>query len=143
MYETLQKATLDKIFVLMAEYAADPRNNKIDLGVGVYKVDKINTPIMSAVRKAEQRIHDKATTKTYKGVVGNKEFSAAIVDLALGGVVDASRIRTVNGAGGTGALMILMYVLGRARPKGNIYISDPSWPNHWPLAENANLPPLP
>src|SRR3569623_1506199 len=139
MFETLQKATLDKIFVLMAEYAAYPRNNKIDLGVGVNKDNKNNTPIMSAVKKAEQRIHEKATTKTYKGVVGNKEFSAAIVDLALGGAVDNSRVRTVNGAGGTGALMILMYVLGRARPKGSIYISDPSWPNHWPLAENANL----
>ena len=139
MFETLQKATLDKIFVLMAEYAADPRTNKIDLGVGVYKDPQNNTPIMSAVRKAEQRIHDSAKTKTYKGVVGNKEFSSAIVELALGGVVDNSRIRCVNGAGGTGALMILMFVLGRARPKGKIYISDPSWPNHWPLAENANL----
>ena len=142
MFETLQKATLDKIFVLMAEYAADPRTNKIDLGVGVYKDDKNNTPIMSAVKKAEQRIHDAAKTKTYKGVVGNKEFSAAIVDLALGGAVDTSRVRCVNGAGGTGALMILMFVLGRARPKGKIYISDPSWPNHWPLAENANLTPV-
>ena len=139
MFETLQKATLDKIFVLMAEYAADPRTDKIDLGVGVYKDDKNNTPIMSAVKKAEQRILDAAKTKTYKGVVGNKEFSAAIVDLALGGVVDASRIRTVNGAGGTGALMILMHVLGRARPKGKIYLSDPTWPNHIPLAENADL----
>ena len=73
---------------------------------------------MSAVKKAEQRILDSAKTKTYKGVVGNKEFSAAIVDLALAGVVDQSRIRCVNGAGGTGALMILMHVLGRARPKG-------------------------
>src|SRR6201999_4260243 len=111
MFETLQKATLDKIFVLMAEYAADPRTNKIDLGVGVYKDNKNNTPIMSAVRKAEQRIHDKANTKTYKGVVGNKEFSSAVVQLALGGAVDTSRIRCVNGAGGTGALMILMFVL--------------------------------
>jgi aspartate aminotransferase/aromatic-amino-acid transaminase len=142
MFETLQKATLDKIFVLMAEYAADPRTNKIDLGVGVYKDDRNNTPIMSAVRKAEQRMLDAAKTKTYKGVVGNKEFSAGIVELALGGVVDASRIRTVNGAGGTGALMILMNVLGRARPGGKIYISDPSWPNHWPLAENAGLKPM-
>ncbi|RYE09451.1 MAG: aspartate/tyrosine/aromatic aminotransferase [Hyphomicrobiales bacterium] len=139
MFETLQKATLDKIFVLMAEYAADPRTNKIDLGVGVYKDPKNNTPIMSAVKKAEQRILDGAKTKTYKGVVGNKEFSQAIVDLALGGVVDASRIRTVNGAGGTGALMTLLHVLGRARPGGKIYISDPTWPNHIPLAENANL----
>ena len=35
MFETLKKATLDKIFVLMAEYAADPRPGKIDLEVGV------------------------------------------------------------------------------------------------------------
>ncbi len=74
MFETLNKATLDKIFVLMAEYAADPRDGKIDLGVGVYKDPTGNTPIMSAVRKAEKRINDTAKTKTYKGVVGNKEF---------------------------------------------------------------------
>jgi aspartate/tyrosine/aromatic aminotransferase len=139
MFETLQKATLDKIFVLMAEYAADPRTNKIDLGVGVYKDPKNNTPIMTAVKKAEQRILDGAKTKTYKGVVGNKEFSQAVVDLALAGTVDASRIRCVNGNGGTGALMNLMFVLGRARPGGRIFISDPTWPNHIPLAENANL----
>jgi aspartate aminotransferase/aromatic-amino-acid transaminase len=141
MFETLQKATLDKIFVLMAEYAADPRTNKIDLGVGVYKDDKNVTPIMSAVRKAEQRIHDNAKTKTYMGVVGNKGFSTAVVELALGDRVDASRIRTVNGPGGTGALSILLNVLGRARPGGKIWISDPSWPNHWPMAEQAGLVP--
>jgi aspartate/tyrosine/aromatic aminotransferase len=141
MFETLEKATLDKIFVLMAEYAADPRQGKIDLGVGVYKDPGNNTPIMTAVKKAEQRILDGAKTKTYKGVVGNKEFSAAVVDLALAGTIDQSRIRCVNGAGGTGALMNLMMVLGRARPKGRIFLSDPSWPNHWPLAENANLVP--
>jgi aspartate/tyrosine/aromatic aminotransferase len=141
MFETLQKATLDKIFVLMAEYAADPRDNKIDLGVGVYKDETGNTPIMSAVRKAEKRINETARTKTYKGVVGNKEFSAAVVDLALGDAVDRSRIRCVNGNGGTGALMIHAHVLGRARPKGRIFISDPSWPNHWPLCELANLTP--
>jgi len=139
MFETLQKATLDKIFVLMAEYAADPRPGKIDLGVGVYKDPGNNTPIMSAVKKAEQRMLDTAKTKTYKGVVGNKEFSSAVVDLTLNGVVDKSRIRTVNGAGGTGALMILLQVLGRARPGGRIFISDPTWPNHIPLAENAGL----
>lgn len=142
MFETLKKATLDKIFVLMAEYAADPRDGKIDLGVGVYKDPKGVTPVMSSVKKAEQRILDSARTKTYKGVVGNKEFSAAIVDLALGGVVDNKRIRCVNGAGGTGALSILMNVLGRARPKGRIFISDPSWPNHWPMAELAGLTPV-
>ncbi|MHB1109292.1 MAG: amino acid aminotransferase [Devosia sp.] len=141
MFETLKKATLDKIFVLMAEYAADPRTDKIDLGVGVYKDDTGLTPIMNSVRKAEQRIHDTAMTKTYMGVVGNKGFSAAVVDLALGGIVDLKRVRTVNGAGGTGALSILMNVLSRARPGGRIFISDPSWPNHWPMAELVGLKP--
>jgi aspartate/tyrosine/aromatic aminotransferase len=139
MFETLKKATLDKIFVLMAEYAADPRTDKIDLGVGVYKDETGVTPVMSAVRKAEQRILDTAKTKTYMGVVGNKGFSAAVVDLALGGVVDQKRIRCVNGAGGTGALSILMNVLSRARPGGRIFISDPSWPNHLPMAELVGL----
>lgn len=64
MFETLKKATLDKIFVLMAEYAADPRTDKIDLGVGVYKDETGLTPILSSVHKAEQRIHDAAKTKT-------------------------------------------------------------------------------
>jgi len=141
MFETLQKATLDKIFVLMAEYAADPRTDKIDLGVGVYKDDKNNTPIMSAVKKAEQRMHDNAKTKTYMGVVGNKGFSSAVVQLVLDGKVDASRIRTVNGPGGTGALSILLNVLGRARPGGRIWMSDPTWPNHWPMAELVGLKP--
>ena len=142
MFETLKKGTLDKIFVLMAEYAADPRDGKIDLGVGVYKDESGNTPIMSAVRKAEKRMNETARTKTYKGVVGNKEFSAAIVDLALGNAVDRSRIRCVNGNGGTGALSILAHVLGRARVKGRIFLSDPTWPNHWPLVEAAGLTPV-
>ena len=141
MFETLEKATLDKIFVLMAEYAADPRTNKIDLGVGVYKDDNNNTPIMTAVKKAEQRILDGAKTKTYKGVVGNKEFSAAIVKLVFAGQVDESRVRCVNGPGGTGALSILMNVISRARKGGRILISDPSWPNHWPMAELVGLTP--
>lgn len=139
MFETLTKATLDKIFVLMAEYASDPRDGKIDLGVGVYKDETGNTPIMGAVKKAERRINETARTKTYKGVVGNREFSSAIVDLVLGDTVERSRIRCVNGNGGTGALMILAHVLGRARPQGRIFISDPTWPNHWPLVKMANL----
>ena len=139
MFETLTKATLDKIFVLMAEYAADPRQGKIDLGVGVYKDPTGLTPVMTSVRKAEKIINETAKTKTYVGVVGNRGFSNAIVDLALDNVVDRTRIRCVNGNGGTGALMVLVQVLGRARPGGRIFVSDPTWPNHYPLAEHAGL----
>ncbi|WP_196259471.1 aromatic amino acid transaminase [Pelagibacterium limicola] len=139
MFETLSKAPQDKIFALMAEVAADARPGKIDLGIGVYKDDDGNTPIMSAVRKAEERILTTARTKTYIGVAGNKGFCTAMVDLALAGTVPAERVRSVQAPGGTGAVWVLLTLLKRAKPNGRVWISDPSWPNHKPMAEQAGF----
>jgi aspartate aminotransferase len=139
MFENLTKAPQDKIFALMAEIAADDRAGKIDLGIGVYKDDDGNTPIMTAVKKAEERILSTAKTKTYIGVAGNKAFCAAMVDLALAGAVPIERVRSVQAPGGTGALWILLTLLKRAKPNGKIWISDPTWPNHKPMAEQAGF----
>lgn len=141
MFETLKKAPLDKIFALMAEYKADPRQGKIDLGIGVYKDHSGNTPIMSAVRKAEARLIDAANTKTYVGVTGNREFCDAITDLALGHSVSRDRVRSVQAPGGTGSLWVILQVINRARPGARVWISDPSWPNHRPMCELAGLSP--
>lgn len=141
MFETLKKAPGDKIFALMAEYRTDPRPEKIDLGIGVYKDPEGGTPIMSSVSKAEQQILSTSRTKTYVGVTGNRGFCDAIVDLAFGASADKSRIGSVQAPGGTGSLWVLMQVVNRARPGGKIWISDPSWPNHWPMAEQAGLSP--
>lgn len=139
MFETLTKAPADKILALMGEYAADPRSDKIDLGVGVYKDEKGVTPIMSAVRKAEAMMLEAGTTKTYLGIAGNKGFGAAILDLALGDSVPRERLRIAQAPGGTGALWVLMELVNRARPGATIHVSDPTWPNHEPIARNAGL----
>lgn len=141
MFETLKKAPVDKIFALMAEYKKDTRDNKIDLGIGVYKNPEGQTPIMSSVSKAEKRVFESAKTKTYVGVSGNRGFCDAIVDLAFGSDVDKSRIASVQAPGGTGSLWVLLQVVNRARPGGKVWISDPSWPNHWPMCEQAGLSP--
>ncbi|SEP86526.1 aromatic amino acid aminotransferase apoenzyme [Devosia sp. YR412] len=139
MFETLTKAPGDKILALMGEYAADPRATKIDLGVGVYKDEKGVTAVMSAVRKAEQRILDTEKTKTYLGIAGNKGFGAAVLDLALADSVDRSRVRIAQAPGGTGSLWVLMQLINRARPGATVWVSDPTWPNHNPIAENSGL----
>ena len=139
MFETLSKAPQDKIFALMAEIAADDRPGKIDLGIGVYKDDDGNTPIMSAVKKAEERILSTAKTKTYIGVAGNKGFTGAMVKLALADTVPAERVRAAQAPGGTGALWVLLMLLKRASPDATVWISDPSWPNHKPMAEQAGF----
>jgi aspartate aminotransferase/aromatic-amino-acid transaminase len=139
MFETLSKAPGDKILALMGEYAADPRPGKIDLGVGVYKDEQGATPIMSSVRKAEQRILAAEKTKTYLGIAGNNGFGAAVLDLALADSVDRSRVRIAQAPGGTGSLWVLMQLVNRARPGATIWVSDPTWPNHNPIAENSGL----
>jgi len=139
MFETLSKAPSDKILALMGEYAADPRPTKIDLGVGVYKDEKGVTAVMSAVRKAEQRILENEKTKTYLGIAGNKGYGAAVLDLALADSVDRSRVRIAQAPGGTGSLWVLMQLINRARPGATVWVSDPTWPNHNPIAENSGL----
>lgn len=139
MFETLSKAPGDKILALMGEYAADPRPTKIDLGVGVYKDEKGVTPVMSAVRKAEQRILENEKTKTYLGIAGNKGFGAAVLDLTLADSVDRARVRIAQAPGGTGSLWVLMQLINRAKPGATVWVSDPTWPNHNPIAENSGL----
>ncbi|KKB08424.1 aromatic amino acid aminotransferase [Devosia geojensis] len=139
MFETLTQAPGDKILALMGEFAADPRTDKIDLGVGVYKDENGVTPIMSAVRKAEERMLSGAKTKTYLGISGNKGFGAAVLDLVLGDAVARNRVRIAQAPGGTGSLWVLMQLVNRARPGATIWLSDPTWPNHQPIAENAGL----
>ncbi|MBU1307522.1 MAG: aspartate/tyrosine/aromatic aminotransferase [Alphaproteobacteria bacterium] len=139
MFETLSKAPGDKILALMGEYAADPRPTKIDLGVGVYKDEQGVTPVMSSVRKAEQRILAAEKTKTYLGIAGNKGFGAAVLDLALADAIDRTRVRIAQAPGGTGSLWVLMQLVNRARPGATVWVSDPTWPNHNPIAENSGL----
>jgi len=139
MFETLSKAPGDKILALMGEYAADARPTKIDLGVGVYKDEKGVTPIMSSVRKAEQRMLSNEKTKTYLGIAGNKGFGAAVLDLVLADSVDRARVRIAQAPGGTGSLWVLMQLVNRARPGATVYVSDPTWANHNPIAIGSGL----
>lgn len=141
MFELLEKAPVDKIFALMDEYRADSRVEKVDLGIGVYKDSSGTTPIMSAVKKAEQGLFNSAQTKSYVGVVGNKGFCDAVLDLVFDGHVEKDRLAAVQAPGGTGSLWVLMQIINRARPGGDIYLSDPTWPNHKPMCELVGLTP--
>jgi aspartate aminotransferase/aromatic-amino-acid transaminase len=139
MFENLSKAPGDKILALMGEYAADQRSTKIDLGVGVYKDEKGVTPVMTAVRKAEEKILSNEKTKTYLGIAGNKGFGTSVLDLVLAGSIDLSCVRIAQAPGGTGSLWVLMQLINRARPGATVYVSDPTWANHNPIAINSGL----
>ena len=71
MFEDLQPAPADKIIALIGLYRADPRTDKVDLGVGVYKDRDGKTPVMRALREAERRLLQGQDTKTYLGLAGD------------------------------------------------------------------------
>ena len=65
MFEHLQDQPADKILALMSAYRADPRNGKIDLGVGVYKNAEGKTPVMRAIKAAERRLFEEQEDRKF------------------------------------------------------------------------------
>ena len=103
MLEALNPQPQDKILALIALYRDDPRTDKIDLGVGVYKDATGLTPVMRAVKAAEQKIWETQTTKTYTALAGEPEYRDAMTSLVLGDL-GKGRVASVGTVGGTGAI---------------------------------------
>ncbi|PHQ92911.1 MAG: aromatic amino acid aminotransferase, partial [Pseudoalteromonas sp.] len=87
MFETLQAQPADKILALMQMYKDDPRETKIDLGVGVYKDATGLTPIMRAVKSAEHQLWETQDSKAYTGLAGDPAFADAMISMVLGDAV--------------------------------------------------------
>ncbi|NKB78168.1 MAG: aminotransferase class I/II-fold pyridoxal phosphate-dependent enzyme [Gammaproteobacteria bacterium] len=139
MFEKLAPTPEDPIIKLIGLYKNDPRSNKIDVGIGVFKDNNGNTPIMESVRLAETRIHDAQTTKAYVGLAGDENFNQTMIDLIFGDHNGKERIRAVQTPGGCGALRLLSDMLFRAASDRTIWVSDPTWGNHYPVFRQAGF----
>ncbi len=130
MLETLKPAPPDKIVEVLNLFRADPRAEKLDLGIGIYKDAAGRTPVMRAVKAAEARLLAEQDSKAYVGILGDPGFVGAIADLALGDAVPRDRLSGGQTPGGTGAIRLLFELVRRASPGATVWISDPTWPNH-------------
>ncbi len=140
MFETLKPTPPDKIIELMGLFKADPRSDKIDLGVGVYKDASGRTPVMRAVKAAEHRLVNEQDTKAYVGMLGDLGFVDAMADLALGNAAPADRLAGAQTPGGTGAIHQLFELVRRANPGATVWYSDPTWPNHPAILAHLGMP---
>ena len=130
MLDALKPQAQDKILALIQMFKDDPRSDKIDLGVGVYKDATGLTPVMRAVKSAEKKLWETQVTKTYTGLAGEPAFHAALSDLILGNSVAKDRIAAVATPGGTGAIRQALELIRMASPDATIWLSNPTWPNH-------------
>ena len=143
MFETLTAQPADKILALMQLYRQDPRPEKIDLGVGVYKNADGVTPVMRAIKTAEQQLWQQETTKSYVGLVGDPTFSDVMIDLVLGAAVPRAAVAAAAMPGGTGAVRQAFEMVQMANPDVRVFVSDPTWPNHLSILRHLSIETVP
>ena len=129
----------DSLLALIALCDADPRPDKIDVGVGVFRDGAGNTPILKVIKEAEQRLHDTQKTKSYLGSAGDKRFAQLLRPILLGEHADDERILGVQTPGGCGALRLGFELLATANPQARVFLGTPTWPNHPPIVRAVGL----
>lgn len=142
MFELLAPLPADPILGLMALYQQDSNPHKVDLGVGVYKNEAGQTPVLSSIKQAEQRLLHKEITKAYVAPAGHPEFNAQMATLLFGGdhcAVRDERLALVQTPGGCGALRVAAELVKVVNSKARIWVSDPTWGNHIPLLGSSGL----
>lgn len=139
MFETLTPKPADAILKLIGEHQNDPRPEKVDLGVGVYRDAAGRTPIFRAVKKAEHWLLDTQTSKSYLGSRGDAVYCDSIQQLVFGEAAGSDRITAIQAPGGSGALRVAAELVLRANPDATMWVSDPTWNNHVPLLGQAGI----
>jgi aspartate aminotransferase len=133
MLDKLQAIAPDPILGILSAFVKDPNPDKIDLGVGVYRDERGQTPMLQSVVEAEKRMIAQQTTKSYLGPAGVVGFNSAMASLIFGErnqALEQGRIRTVHTPGGTGALRVAAELIKSANPAARIWLSEPTWSNH-------------
>ncbi len=139
LLEKLASIESDSLLGLIAMANADPRPDKIDVGVGVYRDGEGRTPILRAIKAAERRLWNEQQTKAYLGGAGDKRYTQLLRPIVLGRHADDERILGLHTPGGCGALALGFRLIAAARPGARVLVGIPTWPNHVPVIEAAGL----
>ncbi|WP_269713320.1 amino acid aminotransferase [Caulobacter sp. NIBR2454] len=139
LFDRLRPQAPDALLSLISLYRNDPRPQKIDLGVGVYKDEAGVTPVLRAVKAAERVLLETQASKSYLGPEGDMGFVDALKPIVFGGSADGEALFGVQTPGGTGALRLACELINAARPGARIWLGTPSWPNHAPIFAAAGL----
>jgi aspartate/tyrosine/aromatic aminotransferase len=129
----------DSLIALIGMVNADPRPDKIDVGVGVFRDGAGNTPILKVMKEAEQRLLDTQVTKAYLGSSGDKGFAELLRPILLGPHASDERILGLQTPGGCGALRLGFELLAAANPDARVFLGTPTWPNHPPIVRAVRL----
>ncbi|WP_160061776.1 amino acid aminotransferase [Psychromonas sp. L1A2] len=142
MFEQVSMAPADPILGLTDAFKKDVRTDKINLGVGIYKNEMGQTPILATVKEAEKRLLAEETTKSYLTIEGIAAYGDAVQTLLFGAnaeIITSKRARTAQVPGGTGALRTGADFAVTKLGIKKIWVSNPTWANHGNVFKTSGL----
>lgn len=140
-FNSIEQLPDDPILGLTVAFKADPRMQKVNLGVGAYKDSEGKSLVLNCVRQAESMLVDQRLDNEYLPIDGDSEFTRAINELIFGTnstPILEGRCYGIQSIGGTCALRLAGELLVQRGVK-QIYLSDPTWPNHKALFGKSGL----
>jgi aromatic-amino-acid transaminase len=139
MLENLTQQPPDALLALIKLHDADPRGDKIDLGVGVYRTGQGETPVFGAIKAAERTLVDTQDSKSYLGPEGDMGFVHALMPYVFGDdPTRGGRIEGMQTPGGTGAVRLALALAKKAGVR-RVLMGTPSWPNHAQIIADLGL----
>ena len=142
IFSEVTLAPADPILGLTDAFKADTRAHKVNLGVGIYKDEAGQTPVLKSVKKAEAILLETESTKNYLGIEGVQAYNQVVQGLLFGQdskIISDKRAATAQAPGGTGALRVAAEFLVRNTQSTTIWVSNPTWANHQNIFETAGL----
>lgn len=140
MLTNLAQQPADALLALIKLHNNDPRADKIDLGVGVYKTGQGDTPVFGAIKAAEKKLVEEQDSKAYLGPEGDMGFVEALMPYVFGKANPTmdGRLEGMQTPGGTGSLRLALALVKRAQVK-RVWMGVPSWPNHAQICADLGL----
>ena len=133
---------LDSTRQMFRELEDDPRDSKIDLGIGIYRDENGLAPVFKAVKKAEKTLLESELSKSYKTPSGNSQYCKNILDLVLGKNIlkqRSDKIGCIQIPGAGSGLRIAGEIIKNNSKNKTISIPDPTWGQQTFMFQRAGL----
>ncbi|PHM49065.1 amino acid aminotransferase [Xenorhabdus miraniensis] len=143
MFQNVDAYAGDPILSLMEKFNSDPREEKINLSIGLYYNEQGIIPQLQAVASAEEQMCAlPSSASLYLPMEGLLAYRVAIQELLFGKdhpLLNQKRIATIQTVGGSGALKVGADFLHRYFPDSEVWCSDPTWENHAAIFAGAGI----
>ena len=140
MFENLNDYPVDPIMIGADYFAQDPRDDKLNLTVGVYQDEHGHTPILQAVKEAERILVETQVSKCYLALTGDVEY-CNLLGLDILGSAFGDDWVAAQTSGGAVALRVMADLVAQLPVSPTVWLQTPTYGNYIPILTAAGVLP--